>query len=139
MTAPRVALAALANVTDMTYALSRLMTTATAGYGVYALVRPGHVPNVLQAEAADRPGLELLAQTYGVRDLAISVRGLLGGTDQAMRTAMLLRIAMDLGDAGLLAPRTDDPDVRRKVLAITLGWAALNTVALAVDSRRAAR
>ena len=31
----------------MTYRLSRLMSTATASYGVFALVRPRHLGNAL--------------------------------------------------------------------------------------------
>ena len=49
---------------------------------------------------------------------------------------MLLRIAMDVGDGLVLSARTDDEDVRRKVLAVTLGWAGLNALALAIDSVR---
>jgi hypothetical protein len=49
---------------------------------------------------------------------------------------MLVRIAMDLGDAGLLAARTEGK-VRQKVLGVTIGWASLNALALLSDSRRA--
>ena len=120
----------------MSYRLSRLMSTATAGYGAFALTRPGHLPDVLQADKEDRPGLELLAETYGVRDLAISALGMFGRSGRTVRVAMMLRIAMDLGDAALLATKTEDV-VRKKVLAATLGWAGLNTLALLVDSARA--
>ena len=54
------------------------MSTATAGYGVFALAHPAHLPDALQADKEDRPGLELLAETYGVRDLAISALGMFG-------------------------------------------------------------
>ena len=121
----------------MTFPLSRLMSTATATYGGYALARPAHLWQALQADRGDRDGLELLSRTYGVRDLAIGGLGMLGRSSGTVRTAMLLRIAMDLGDAAVLSARTDDPDVRRKILAITLGWAGLNALALAVDSARA--
>lgn len=121
----------------MTYRLSRLMSTATAGYGAFALARPGHLPDALRADRRDRDGLELLAQAYGVRDLAISAVGMFGRRPGTVRTAMLLRVAMDLGDAALLSVRTEDPAVRQKVLAATLGWAGLNTLALLVDSARA--
>ena len=121
---------------DMSYRLSRLMSTATAGYGAFALARPGHLPDALQADKEDRPGLELLAETYGVRDLAISALGMFGRSGRTVRAAMMLRIAMDLGDAALLATKTED-EVRKKVLAVTLGWAGLNTLALVIDSARA--
>jgi hypothetical protein len=115
--------------------LSRALSSATAAYGVYALARPAHLWQGLQAEQ-HRAGLELLARTFGVRDLAISSLGLFGRSDRAVRTAMALRIAMDLGDCALLATWTDDEDVRKKVLAVTLGWASLNALALAVDRAR---
>jgi hypothetical protein len=121
----------------MSFPLSRLVSTATAAYGGYALAQPAHLWQALQADRKDREGLELLARTYGVRDLAISGMAILGRRPGTVRTAMLIRIAMDLGDGALLASRTDDPDVRRKVLGVTLGWAGLNALALAVDSRRA--
>jgi hypothetical protein len=121
----------------MTYRLSRLLSAATATYGGYALAQPAHLWQVLQADRKDRAGLELLARTYGVRDLAISALGVFGRSERTVRAAMLLRIAMDLGDAALLSARADDDEVRRKVLTVTLGWAGLNTAALAIDSKRA--
>ena len=121
----------------MSYRLSRLLSAATAGYGGYALTQPAHLWQALGADRKDRAGLELLARTYGVRDLAISSLGMFGRRPGTVRAAMLLRIAMDLGDAALLSARSDDEDVRRKVLAITLGWAGLNALALTIDSARA--
>ena len=120
----------------MSYRLSRLLSTATAAYGGYALARPAHLWRVLEADRDDRDGLELLARTYGVRDLAISAVGVLGRSPRTVRTAMVLRIVMDVGDAALLSARTDDAAVRQKVLGATLGWAGLNALALAFDSRR---
>ncbi|MCW2773379.1 MAG: hypothetical protein JWN91_1705 [Nocardioides sp.] len=121
----------------MSYRLSRLLSTATAAYGGYALAQPAHLWQALGADRKNREGLELLARTYGVRDLAISSLGVFGRSERTVRAAMLLRIAMDLGDAVLLSTQTDDEDVRKKVLAVTLGWAGLNTLALVVDSARA--
>ena len=120
----------------MSYALSRLLSTGTAAYGGYALTQPAHLWQALRADRKDRDGLELLARTYGVRDLAISSLGIFGRSPRTVRAAMLLRIAMDLGDAALLSARADDEEVRRKVLALTLGWAGANALALIVDSRR---
>jgi len=120
----------------MSYPLSRVLSAATAAYGGYALTQPAHLWQALQADRKDREGLELLAMTYGVRDLAISSAGLFGRRPGTVRAAMMLRIAMDLGDCLLLSTRTDDPDVRRKVRAVTLAWAGLNAVALTIDSVR---
>ena len=121
----------------MSYRLSRLLSAATAAYGGYALAQPAHLWQALAADRKNREGLELLARTYGVRDLAISCLGIFGRSDRTVRAAMLLRIAMDLGDSLLLSTQTEDDDVRKKVLAVTLGWAALNSLALVVDSVRA--
>jgi hypothetical protein len=120
----------------MSYKLSRFMSTATAGYGAFALVSPEHLGNALGADKKDMPGLHLLAQTYGVRDLAISSLGIFGRSGKTVKAAMLLRIAMDLGDGLLLSSKTDDDEIRTKVLAVTLGWAGLNALALVVDSVR---
>lgn len=122
---------------DMSYPLSRFLSSATAAYGGYALTQPAHLWQVLKADRKDREGLELLARTYGVRDLAISALALFGRRPGTVRTAMLLRIAMDLGDCAVLTTQTDDEEVRKKVAVITVGWAGLNALALAVDSRRA--
>ncbi len=121
----------------MSYPLSRFMSAATATYGGYAIAQPAHLWQALQADRKDREGLELLARTYGIRDLAISALGVLGRRPGTVRAAMIMRIAMDLGDAALLSSRSDDQDVRKKVLEVTIGWAGLNTLALVVDSRRA--
>ncbi len=121
----------------MSYPLSRFLSTATAGYGVFALTVPEHLGKALEADKEDLPGLDLLAQSYGVRDLAISSLAIFGRSGRTVKAAMLLRIAMDLGDAALLSRRTDDEEIRNKVLAVTLGWAGLNALALCIDSARA--
>ncbi len=120
----------------MSYRLSRLMSTATAGYGAFALANPAHLGKALEADRKDQAGYDLLAQTYGVRDLAISSLGIFGRSGRTVKAAMLLRIAMDLGDAAVLSMKTDDDAVRQKVLTVTLGWAGLNTLALLIDSVR---
>ena len=117
-----------------TMKLSRALSAATASYGAYALARPDHLPDALDAGRSDREGLRLLAQSYGVRDLAISGAAVLGPAP-VVKAAMALRIAMDLGDCALLAARTEG-EVRSKVMAVTLGWGALNTLALLVDRRK---
>ena len=126
----------LSSVAGMSYKLSRFMSTATASYGAFALAVPEHLGQALQADKKDLPGLDLLAQTYGVRDLAISSLGIFGRSGKTVKAAMVLRIAMDLGDAALLASKTKDDAIRQKVLAVTLGWAGLNALALVIDSVR---
>lgn len=121
----------------MTFPLSRLMSTATASYGVYALTDPRHLGRAVDPKnAAD---YDLLAQTYGARDLAISSVGMFGKGRKTVTTAMVIRIACDISDGLILAGRTKDEQTRQKVLGVTMGWAALNTLAILTDRRRARR
>jgi hypothetical protein len=121
----------------MSYRLSRALSVATAAYGGYALTQPEHLWQAMQSDRKHQEGLELLARTYGVRDLAISSLAIFGRSPRTVQAAMLLRIAMDLGDAALLSVKAKDDEIRRKVLAVTIGWAGLNAAALAIDHRRA--
>ncbi|WP_139981688.1 hypothetical protein [Nocardioides litoris] len=122
----------------MSYALSRVMSTATASYAVYALSNPEHLGQAVDAGKHEQEGYDLLAQVFGVRDLAVSTFGVLG-RGRTVRTAMWIRIACDVGDGLLLAARAEDDEVRAKVLGVTMTWGALNLVALTLDRRRAAK
>lgn len=121
----------------MSFPLSRLMSTATASYGAYALADPRHLGRALTSDPKAQASYDLVAQTYGLRDLAISSVGIFGRRPGSVRTAMKIRILMDVADGALLALKADDDQTRQKVLGVTFGWAALNALALAVDSRRA--
>ncbi|WP_137292297.1 hypothetical protein [Nocardioides dongxiaopingii] len=123
----------------MSYALSRLMSTATASYAGFCFVRPEHLGVALEADKDEQAGYDLLAEVFGVRDLAISTFGILGRSERTVRTAMWIRILCDVGDGVVLAARADDDAVRTKVLATTLSWGALNLAALQIDKRRARR
>ena len=119
----------------MTYRLSRVMSAATASYGVYALARPRHLGTHLTSNPKEQADYDTVAQTYGARDLAISALGLLGRSEKTVTAAMLLRIASDVSDAALLSTKARDKDGRNLVLGAALGWAALNTLALLIDRR----
>lgn len=62
--------------------------------------------------------------------------GVLDRSPEAVRAAMLIRIAFDVADAVVLAPVAQNPRSRNKILVATLGWAALNTAAVLADRRR---
>ena len=119
----------------MSFPLSRLMSTATATYGVYALANPRHLGDAVDPRHAG--DYDLLATTYGARDLTISTVGLLGRSEKTISAAMAIRIACDISDGLILATRAKDDATRQKVLGVTFGWAALNTLALISDRRRA--
>ena len=123
----------------MSYALSRLMSTATASYAGFCFARPEHLGQALGADKHEQAGYDRLALVFGVRDVAISAFGVLGRSDHTVRTAMWIRIGCDVGDGLVLAAKADDDATRAKVLATTLGWGTLNLLALAADRRRARR
>jgi len=118
-----------------TYLASRVAAAATAAYGAYCFAKPQHLGQALQADLAEMPAYRALAFTYGGRDLAISLAAITGRTPAVVRTAVALRIAMDLTDCATLSATTTDRALRTKVMAVTLGWAAINAVALLVDER----
>ncbi len=120
----------------MTYSRSRTISAATAAYGLFALAKPRHLGDALEAPHVQRPAIDQVAYTYGARDLGISALGILG-TPSLVRAAMALRIAGDLSDATILSRYAHDQKVRTKVLAVTIGWGALNTLALLADERAA--
>ncbi len=119
--------------------LSKILSLATAAYGVFAALRPRHLGDGVAAPEEQKPAYDQMARTYAGRDLPISALAIASTNPSVVTAAMLLRIAGDLSDATVLATGTSRPAVRTKVLAVTLGWAALNTAALVVDRRRLAR
>lgn len=121
----------------MSYALSRLMSAATASYAGYCFYAPEHLGEALGAGKDEQEGYDRLAEVFGVRDLAISTFGVLGRSDRTVRTAMWIRICCDVGDGVVLAARADDDATRAKILGATLGWGTLNFLALQADKRRA--
>ena len=117
------------------YTASRVISAATAAYGLFAAVKPNHLPTALEAPEAQVPALKRMAYTYAGRDLSISALAFTGSAD-LIRASMVLRIIGDFSDAAILSTYTDKSSVRTKVLATTLGWAAVNIAALAWDERR---
>ena len=123
----------------MSYPLSRLMSAATVSYGAYALTEPRHLGRFMTDNEPQQAEFDLLAQTYGARDLAVGALGLVGRSERTVTAAMLARIAFDVSDGLLLSAKAEDEETRNQVLGITFGYAALNALALLTDRRRARR
>lgn len=123
----------------MSFTLSRLTSAGTAAYSVFALAKPDHLASALQVEGPRRSKVDLMAYTYAARDLPISLLAMRSSSPRVVTAAMLLRIVTDLSDATILGSSAKDPQVRQKVLTVTLGWAAANGPALLIDRRRHAR
>lgn len=119
--------------------LSRIMSAGTAAYAVYALLRPRHLGAALSDDEARQKSYDLVATVFGCRDLPISAVGMLGRSEHSVRAAVAIRIVLDLADCAVLARHAETTDRKNKVAAVTTGWAALNTLAVIVDTRRARR
>jgi len=120
---------------SISYPASRAMSAATAVYGVYALVKPSHLADVMGADAGERSGYDSLARVYGVRDLVICAVGVLG-PGRGVAWAMRARMAGDLADCVTLVAKADEAKVRGKVAFVTVGWAVLNYLAYRWDRSR---
>ena len=123
----------------MSYPLSRMMSAATVSYGAYALAEPRHLGRFMTDNEPQQAEFDLLAQTYGARDLTVGALGMFGRSERTVTAAMLARIAFDVSDGLLLSAKAEDEETRNQVLGITFGYAALNALALLADRRRARR
>ncbi len=117
---------------------SKLISLATAAYGVFALAKPRHLADGIEAPTVQAPAYDRMAYTYAGRDLTMSGIALVSSNPAVVTAMMLLRISGDLADATILGTGTSKSAVRNKVLGVTLGWAALNTAALVADRRKLA-
>ena len=111
------------------------MSAATLGYGGYALAEPRHLGRYLTSNEPEQATFDVLATTYGARDTAIGALGLFGRSEGVVTGAILARIAFDVADGLILSQHAEDDETRQRVLAITFGWATLNTLALLRDRR----
>lgn len=114
------------------------MSTLSASYGAYALYEPRHLGRQMTDDEPRQAEYDVLAQTYAGRDLPLSALGMFGRSPATVTAAMLARIAYDVSDGLILSARAQDEETRKRVLGVTFGWAALNTLALLRD-RRVAR
>ncbi|WP_354643690.1 hypothetical protein [Kitasatospora camelliae] len=113
--------------------LLRLVGAATAAYGVAVTLRPGWLarPSGLTGpDGASLPGVDTCIRPLVLRDAACGLAMLLAPDRSSLRTAALVRVASDLGDAALLA--TALPARRHRVMAVvvSVGWGALSVAGL---------
>ncbi|HET6635507.1 MAG TPA: hypothetical protein VFH77_10860 [Streptomyces sp.] len=113
--------------------LLRTVGAATAAYGLAVtawpalLARPsGLVDTRGRTEARTRTSLRPLAW----RDAANGAAMMLAPAGGTLRTAALLRIAADLGDALLLGVTLPGRGTRAKAVAVSVGWASLSAAGL---------
>ncbi|MGB3828711.1 MAG: hypothetical protein WA962_08020 [Ornithinimicrobium sp.] len=119
----------------MTFPLSRILSAATAAYGVFALVKPEHLGSGVKAPLTQRPAFDLMAYVYAARDLPVAAVGVFASAPNLVTAAMVMRIISDFSDAAILGTNIEDPEGKKKALAATLSWGTLNAVALMIDRR----
>ncbi len=115
---------------------STVMSVATLAYGVFALVRPRHLGDLVTTDDDALEAYDDLARVFGVRDIVTSLVVLLGPSPAVRTAGMAARIAFDAGDGILLTRSSRLPEGRRKLAIATSSWAALNLAALLIDRRR---
>jgi len=117
----------------MTVSYSKIMSAATAGYAVFALVKPRHLGTALTKSPLKQPEYDVVARLFGPRDLTVSALALLAPSPVALERAMIARVVLDLSDAVLLTREASNAGGRAKVLGATITWASLNVAAILAD------
>jgi hypothetical protein len=105
----------------------RALGAATALYGAAITARPELLlkPSGLLRGDKPEPEQETFVRTLGVRDLASGVAMAFAPGRAAMRTAIAVRVASDLGDLAVLGSALRGKPERTKVMAVAGGWGAL--------------
>ena len=101
--------------------LPRILGLLTAGYGLWSLAR---LTAGLEQQGALTPTGAALGRVVGVRDTSSGAAMLLAPAGTPRRAAVAVRVLCDLSDAVALGTTVPSRS-RAKVLAVTLGWAAL--------------
>jgi hypothetical protein len=116
----------------------RLLGAATAAYGTAVTINPGFLagPAGLAENGTTPRGTAVACRAVGIRDL-ISGAAMTGAkSPAALRTAIAIRAASDLGDAAVLGTSLPDKQARRRVGAVALSWGLLCGLSAATLKRR---
>jgi uncharacterized protein DUF4267 len=105
----------------------RALGVATALYGVAITARPELLlkPSGMLRGDKPEPEQETFVRTLGVRDVASGIAMAVAPGRTAMRTAIAVRVASDLGDLVVLGQALRGKPERTKVMAVAGGWGAL--------------
>lgn len=105
----------------------RLLGLATAAYGAAIFARPELLlrpSGLLRGDAAE-PEQAAFVRTLAVRDVASGLAMTFAPGRKAMRVALAVRVASDVGDLAVLGHALRDRPERSKVMAVAGGWGAL--------------
>ncbi|MFI6447147.1 hypothetical protein [Kitasatospora sp. NPDC050543] len=118
--------------------LLRVTGAATAVYGLAVTLRPGLLAGpsgLVDADGRTAPATAVSLRPVGWRDAASGLAMALAPDGPALRTAAVLRVAADLGDAALLGRTLPGRDRRVMAVAVSVGWGALSLAGLLLPGR----
>jgi hypothetical protein len=119
----------------MRFLLPRLLGLATAAYGAAITVKP----ELLLAPSGlprDAPDLHTFTRTLGVRDIASGVAMAVAPGRKAMRVAIGVRVASDLGDMAVLGKALAGKPEQKTIVAVAGGWGLLCALSALATRRR---
>ncbi|WP_432014405.1 hypothetical protein [Streptomyces cucumeris] len=122
----------------MRVGLLRMVGTATALYGVAVTAWPALLARpsgLVDAQGRTEPATRVSLRPLGLREAASGLAMAVAPRGPALTTATALRIAADLGDAGLLGRTLPGRERRAAAVAVSVGWAALSVVGLLAPER----
>ncbi|MCP9210708.1 hypothetical protein [Streptomyces cucumeris] len=122
----------------MRVGLLRTVGTATALYGVAVTAWPALLARpsgLVDAQGRTEPATRVSLRPLGLREAASGLAMAVAPRGPALTTATALRIAADLGDAGLLGRTLPGRERRAAAVAVSVGWAALSVVGLLAPER----
>lgn len=123
----------------MRVGLLRTVGAATALYGAAVTALPdllARPSGLVEADGRVADPTRTSLRPLAWRDAASGVAMVLAPEGPALRTAAFVRLAADFGDAALLGVTLPDRAVRRKAVAVSVGWGALTVIGLLAPSRR---
>ncbi|MEU8828794.1 hypothetical protein [Streptomyces sp. NPDC048636] len=126
----------------MRVGLLRTVGAATALYGVAVTAWPALLAKpsgLVDARGRTEPATSVSLRPLGLREAASGLAMAVAPRGPALTTATALRIAADLGDAGLLGRTLPGRERRAAAVAVSVGWAALSVVGLLAPERDTSR
>ncbi|PRX92485.1 DUF4267 domain-containing protein [Allonocardiopsis opalescens] len=119
--------------------LARALGLATAVFGVAVAIRPETLARESGLTRRGRdvpPGLHAMVAALGIRDAVSGLAMAAAPRGRALRLAIALRVAADLGDAVILGALLPTPEARRRNAAAALTWAAVCALSATGAGRR---
>lgn len=116
----------------------RLLGMATIAYSAAAIARPSIFAKpcgLTEPDGSVSPATARVISAVAARDTVISL-GMVLGRGKTRQAAAIARALSDYGDAAVFGARLQDPQARRKVVAVAAGWGTACLLAGLAAGRR---